>query len=94
MSLTNNNINDENMTHEYQQTMLTMQKSVTITVTPQRSNSLDYLNFEEKRQLIASSLSLSDILHVGPTVTQTTSSMNDESVSSVTGSIMFQYHRS
>ncbi|XP_037906863.1 phosphatase and actin regulator 3-like isoform X4 [Hermetia illucens] len=43
-----------------------MQKSVTITVTPQRSNSLDYLNFEEKRQLIASSLSLSDILHCGP----------------------------
>ncbi|KAH8322805.1 hypothetical protein KR059_006300 [Drosophila kikkawai] len=40
-----------------------MQKSVTITVTPQRSNSMDYLNFEEKRQLIASSLSLSDILH-------------------------------
>ncbi|XP_017070823.1 probable serine/threonine-protein kinase yakA isoform X8 [Drosophila eugracilis] len=40
-----------------------MQKSVTITVTPQRSNSMDFLNFEEKRQLIASSLSLSDILH-------------------------------
>ncbi|XP_063222049.1 phosphatase and actin regulator 1 isoform X4 [Bacillus rossius redtenbacheri] len=31
-------------------------------VAPQRSNSLDYLNFEEKRQLIASSLSLSDFL--------------------------------
>ncbi|XP_049313256.1 phosphatase and actin regulator 4 isoform X8 [Bactrocera dorsalis] len=43
-----------------------MQKSVTITVTPQRSNSMDYLNFEEKRQLIASSLSLSDILHCNP----------------------------
>ncbi|KAL1386745.1 hypothetical protein pipiens_003282, partial [Culex pipiens pipiens] len=43
-----------------------MQKSVTITVTPQRSNSMDLLNFEEKRQLIASSLSLSDILHVSP----------------------------
>jgi phosphatase and actin regulator 4 len=39
--------------------------SVTI-VTPQRSNSLDYLNFEEKRQIIASSLSLSDFLHHGP----------------------------
>ncbi|XP_021915657.1 phosphatase and actin regulator 3 isoform X3 [Zootermopsis nevadensis] len=39
--------------------------AVTI-VTPQRSNSLDYLNFEEKRQLIASSLSLSDFLHHGP----------------------------
>ncbi|XP_065074055.1 basic-leucine zipper transcription factor A-like isoform X3 [Ochlerotatus camptorhynchus] len=48
------------------QSVLTMQKSVTITVTPQRSNSMDLLNFEEKRQLIASSLSLSDILHVSP----------------------------
>ncbi|XP_066998333.1 phosphatase and actin regulator 2 isoform X4 [Anabrus simplex] len=38
--------------------------AVTI-VTPQRSNSLDYLNFEEKRQLIASSLSLSDFLQHG-----------------------------
>lgn len=58
--------------HEFQQSVLTMQKSVTITVTPQRSNSLDYLNFEEKRQLIASSLSLSDILsnQVGPVVAQ------------------------
>ncbi|XP_026470967.1 uncharacterized protein LOC113375238 [Ctenocephalides felis] len=40
-------------------------KTVTI-LAPNRSNSLDYLNFEEKRQLIASSLSLSDILHCGP----------------------------
>ncbi|XP_075221175.1 phosphatase and actin regulator 2 [Lycorma delicatula] len=32
-------------------------------VTPQRSNSLDFLNFEEKRQIIASSLSLTDFLH-------------------------------
>lgn len=39
--------------------------AVTI-VTPQRSNSLDYLNFEEKRRIIASSLSLSDFLHHGP----------------------------
>lgn len=68
MSLINNNVNDDSMKqHEYQQSM---QKSVTITVTPQRSNSLDYLNFEEKRQLIASSLSLSDILQVGPAVAQ------------------------
>ena len=37
----------------------------TKTVT-QRSNSLDYLNFEEKRQIIASSLSLSDFLAHGP----------------------------
>lgn len=42
----------------------TKSKSVAI-VAPQRSNSLDYLNFEEKRQIIASSLSLSDFLHVG-----------------------------
>jgi phosphatase and actin regulator 4 len=74
MSLINNNMNDDSMKqHEYQQqSVLTMQKSVTITVTPQRSNSLDYLNFEEKRQLIASSLSLSDILtsQVGPAVAQ------------------------
>jgi hypothetical protein len=68
----NNNVADESLKHEYhqQQSVLTMQKSVTITVTPQRSNSLDYLNFEEKRQLIASSLSLSDILQVGPAVAQ------------------------
>lgn len=65
MSIINNNENDMKQ-HDYQQSVLTMQKSVTITVTPQRSNSLDYLNFEEKRQLIASSLSLSDILQVGP----------------------------
>lgn len=38
-------------------------KTVAI-VAPQRSNSLDYLNFEEKRQLIASSLSLSDFIQV------------------------------
>lgn len=52
------------------QSVLTMQKSVTITVTPQRSTSMDLLNFEEKRQLIASSLSLSDILHVSPAAAQ------------------------
>ncbi|GJQ71540.1 hypothetical protein Trydic_g11248 [Trypoxylus dichotomus] len=45
-------------------TVNTKTKSVAI-VAPQRSNSLDYLNFEEKRQLIASSLSLSDFLSVG-----------------------------
>lgn len=43
-------------------------KSTNIIVGPQRSNSLDYLNFEEKRQIIASSLSLSDFLHHGPAV--------------------------
>ena len=42
-------------------------KTVTIVAAaPQRSNSLDYLNFEEKRQIIASSLSLSDFLAHGP----------------------------
>lgn len=54
----NNSPNHENL--------LTMHRALTI-VTPQRSNSLDYLNFEEKRQLIASSLSLSmEILQCGP----------------------------
>lgn len=43
---------------------VTKSKTVAI-VAPQRSNSLDYLNFEEKRQIIASSLSLSDFIHVG-----------------------------
>lgn len=56
-SFLNNNSNHD--------TVVAMHKSVTI-VTAQRSNSLDYLNFEEKRQLIASSLSLSEILHCGP----------------------------
>lgn len=47
-------------------------KTVTIVATagPQRSNSLDYLNFEEKRQIIANQLSLStslsDFLTHGP----------------------------
>lgn len=34
-------------------------------ISGQRSTSLDYLNFDEKRQLIASSLSLSELLHGG-----------------------------
>ncbi|CAH1401500.1 unnamed protein product [Nezara viridula] len=42
-------------------------------VTPHRSNSLDFLNFEEKRQLIASSLSLTDFLHKGGSVTSPSS---------------------
>ncbi|XP_073983688.1 phosphatase and actin regulator 2 isoform X5 [Rhodnius prolixus] len=42
-------------------------------VTPHRSNSLDILNFEEKRQLIASSLSLTDFLHRGGTATSPSS---------------------
>ncbi|XP_031349513.1 synaptotagmin-15-like [Photinus pyralis] len=48
---------------------VTKTKTVAI-VAPQRSNSLDYLNFEEKRQIIASSLSLSDFLHVGNNATK------------------------
>lgn len=59
----NNIIN--NNTSPHHENIFTMHRSVTI-VTPQRSNSLDYLNFEEKRQLIASSLSLSEILQCGP----------------------------
>lgn len=42
-------------------------------VTPHRSNSLDILNFEEKRQLIASSLSLTDFLQRGGSVTSPSS---------------------
>ncbi|XP_060529568.1 phosphatase and actin regulator 3-like isoform X2 [Cylas formicarius] len=43
--------------------VVVQQKTKTVAiVAPTRSNSLDYLNFEEKRQLIASSLSLSDFL--------------------------------
>ncbi len=79
-------MNDDSMKqHEYQQSVLAMQKSVTtVIVAPQRSNSLDYLNFEEKRQLIASSLSLSDILQVGPAVAQ---AAKDVAASTVIGKI-------
>ncbi|XP_053677375.1 homeotic protein female sterile [Anopheles nili] len=66
MSLNGRELVKQSPPADYNQSVLTMQKSVTITVTPQRSNSMDLLNFEEKRQLIASSLSLSDILHVSP----------------------------
>lgn len=38
-----------------------------------KSNSMDYLNFEEKRQIIASSLSLTDFLHTSGTATTPTS---------------------
>lgn len=55
-----NNENNQHHHHHHQN------KTVTIVAGPQRSNSLDYLNFEEKRQLIASSLSLSDFLAHGP----------------------------
>jgi len=48
----------QNILHEQQQT---------------RSNSMDYLNFEEKRQIIASSLSLTDFLHTSGTATTPTS---------------------
>ncbi|XP_037038607.1 phosphatase and actin regulator 1 isoform X3 [Bradysia coprophila] len=65
MSMRNqhNHSNSNGHHHHHQDTtaVVAMHKSVTI-VTAQRSNSLDYLNFEEKRQLIASSLSLSEIL--------------------------------
>lgn len=54
-----------NNTSPHHENIFSMHRSVTI-VTPQRSNSLDYLNFEEKRQLIASTLSLSEILQCNP----------------------------
>ncbi|XP_029167868.1 phosphatase and actin regulator 4 isoform X5 [Nylanderia fulva] len=52
--------------HHHHHHHLSTTKTVTIVTAPQRSNSLDYLNFEEKRQIIASSLSLSDFLAHGP----------------------------
>lgn len=61
----NNGNNNNNNNSPHHENVFTMHRSVTI-VTPQRCNSLDYLNFEEKRQLIASSLSLSEILQCGP----------------------------
>ncbi|XP_033210399.1 phosphatase and actin regulator 2 isoform X2 [Belonocnema kinseyi] len=57
--------NNENNQHQYHH-QNHQGKTVTIVAGPQRSNSLDYLNFEEKRQIIASSLSLSDFLANGP----------------------------
>lgn len=57
--------NNENNQHQYHH-QNHQGKTVTIVAGPQRSNSLDYLNFEEKRQIIASSLSLSDFLAHGP----------------------------
>lgn len=69
----NNESNNQQQTGQQQQQQALQQhnhnhqgKTVTIVAGPQRSNSLDYLNFEEKRQLIASSLSLSDFLAHGP----------------------------
>ncbi|XP_076228408.1 phosphatase and actin regulator 2 isoform X8 [Nomia melanderi] len=56
-----NNLHQQHHHHHHHAT-----KTVTIVAGPQRSNSLDYLNFEEKRQIIASSLSLSDFLAHGP----------------------------
>lgn len=56
---------NNNNSPNHDSSVFTMHRSVTI-MAPQRSNSMDYLNFEEKRQLIASSLSLSEILHCGP----------------------------
>lgn len=55
---------------------VTKTKTVAI-VAPHRSNSLDYLNFEEKRQIIASSLSLSDFLHVGSNATKEIKEIKD-----------------
>ncbi|XP_034182500.1 phosphatase and actin regulator 2 isoform X7 [Osmia lignaria lignaria] len=60
----NSNIAVENSIHQQHHHHAT--KTVTIVAGPQRSNSLDYLNFEEKRQIIASSLSLSDFFAHGP----------------------------
>ena len=60
---TENNLHQQHHHHHHHHHAA---KTVTIVAGPQRSNSLDYLNFEEKRQIIASSLSLSDFLAHGP----------------------------
>ncbi|XP_053988683.1 phosphatase and actin regulator 2 isoform X8 [Hylaeus volcanicus] len=60
------NLSTENNLHQQHHHHHHAAKTVTIVAGPQRSNSLDYLNFEEKRQIIASSLSLSDFLAHGP----------------------------
>lgn len=65
MSMRGQQTINSNNNSPHHENVFTMHRTVTI-VTPQRSNSLDYLNFEEKRQLIASSLSLSEILQCGP----------------------------
>ncbi|XP_066595998.1 phosphatase and actin regulator 1 isoform X6 [Prorops nasuta] len=63
-SATESNEKLNNLSSEIQQQQQMHQhhhgKTVTILSTPQRSNSLDYLNFQEKRQIIANTLSLSD----------------------------------
>lgn len=69
-------------------------KNVAI-VAPTRSNSLDYLNFEEKRKLIASSLSLSDFLSVSKE-TKEIQDIKDAEVSTVlvgefNGFVLFDY---
>lgn len=78
MSLREQNPIVNNSGSPQHENIFSLHRSVTI-VTPQRSNSLDYLNFEEKRQLIASTLSLSEILHCGST-TQTTKDISEDTM--------------
>lgn len=77
MSLRENQMVNSNGSPQHEN-IFSLHRSVTI-VTPQRSNSLDYLNFEEKRQLIASTLSLSEILHCGST-TQTARDITENTI--------------
>ncbi|XP_045473119.1 phosphatase and actin regulator 4 isoform X2 [Harmonia axyridis] len=58
------------MTKEAPQSPSKVKTKAVAIVAPQRSNSLDYLNFQEKRELIASSLSISDFLSVGNDATK------------------------
>lgn len=84
MSMRNQHNHLNSNGHQHHDTTIAMHKSVTI-VTAQRSNSLDYLNFEEKRKLIASSLSLSEIL-CGPAAVH---AAKDVSVNTVIGEFWF-----
>lgn len=90
MSMRNqhNHLNSNGHQHHDTTAVVAMHKSVTI-VTAQRSNSLDYLNFEEKRKLIASSLSLSEIL-CGPAAVHTA---KEVAVNTVIGEFRFSVVR-
>lgn len=89
MSMRNqHNYLNSNGHQHHDSAVVAMHKSVTI-VTAQRSNSLDYLNFEEKRQLIASSLSLSEIL-CGPAAVH---AAKEVAVNTVIGEFWFSIFR-
>ena len=82
--------NNDNNQHQYHN-QHHQSKTVTIVAGPQRSNSLDYLNFEEKRQIIASSLSLSDFLAHGPAAAA--AAAKEVAANTVIGEYLFSFWR-